>query len=638
MAADGPKKSHIIKDNNGNIFHFSEADVLGRGAGGTVYRGEVVDVGHGQSGLAVGQEVALKILKSSTDLSNTNIQRELELQKREGTLYTTITQSEGGRDAGIILVQPIYPGVDLRNALYLHSGPEGNAVPVAFKPISNEQANSLLEKLENDELTVEDKDEIARRIAGDVECRIMNHIRLYEISDIENNIDALRSIVKTFAPKLNNNAREKIAANFLRMQPLLIALKKETRDDNDKALIRKQIRDNTALTNVERDSIAYSLIRDYFAIQQLGIVHCDIKPDNILIDRQSRTAKIIDMGQAFLMSNNPHNEFQGPGIMYSAPEASSVNRETTSNSILTDLYGLGIIIASMYSANAYEVGVRDVANSQLASRVVLSDVLDAENVPGMPGDLLQIVKHISQINPEKRPPNIALANGVNGSKELSGIHQLQQESMLFTHKVLSEHILSLNSRFPDEIKLLSRNADLPTILQTLHTMKSKSANSPKTYKALTRAIDLIEEYHHSHVRNMQQSRIEAIQGHVKEELSSTGHIVAQLIHEASKYRIRQEGGFLGIMSKQQGDFRPEGQILNTAVRDIKQLTTHDSSKIIAILTIAIREINKIPTHSNDKERNNLIALLEGYKNDLKMRLELASGPSQPNAKKVRFSD
>src|SRR5690606_15191552 len=131
-----------------------------------------------------------------------------------------------------------------------------------------------------------------------------------------------------------------------------------------------------ALSADEKEKISIALLNDYYAMQQLNIVHCDIKPDNILYDSASGTAKIIDMGQAFSApEGSPHEIFQAPGFLYFSPEA--LDSKEVKNSAQTDMYGLGILIASIYSDSSYErdaeYGKAD--NYALEARAALADVI-----------------------------------------------------------------------------------------------------------------------------------------------------------------------------------------------------------------------------------------------------------------------
>lgn len=54
--------------------------------------------------------------------------------------------------------------------------------------------------------------------------------------------------------------------------------------------------------HLNREAIAKSLIRGLQAMHSYGVVHCDIKPENILVNPYTGETRYIDLGQAFQMS------------------------------------------------------------------------------------------------------------------------------------------------------------------------------------------------------------------------------------------------------------------------------------------------------------------------------------------------
>jgi serine/threonine protein kinase len=68
---------------------------------------------------------------------------------------------------------------------------------------------------------------------------------------------------------------------------------------------------------------AVSIIRDCLLglslLHRLGIVHGDIKPANIMLNRGVGRATIVDLGSAFEVSQPPNELVQTPA--YAAPEA-----------------------------------------------------------------------------------------------------------------------------------------------------------------------------------------------------------------------------------------------------------------------------------------------------------------------------
>jgi serine/threonine protein kinase len=178
-----------------------------------------------------------------------------------------------------------------------------------------------------------------------------------------------------------------------------------------------------------RDLLAYELIRKACEIQQAGIVYADYKPDHFLFDKGSGKLAVIDFGQSFVGSEpTPHEFFQNSGWMYAPPEVYEPNGQFLPNTMRTDAYVLGLLVAALYSDQCYELETDSIkltkdSNPALQCRGILKDILgeDIDHKAGMPDDLFQIVRHLMQVDPAKRPVNIACANGMESSENLKDL-------------------------------------------------------------------------------------------------------------------------------------------------------------------------------------------------------------------------
>ncbi len=98
----------------------------------------------------------------------------------------------------------------------------------------------------------------------------------------------------------------------------------------------------TRLSEQETVAIAKSLARTLGALHKLGVVHRDIKPDNVLIS-PSGEAKLIDFGLAADSTADESSEGAAVGtFLYSAPEQTGMlNRRLDGRA---DLYSLGVLL------------------------------------------------------------------------------------------------------------------------------------------------------------------------------------------------------------------------------------------------------------------------------------------------------
>ena len=98
-----------------------------------------------------------------------------------------------------------------------------------------------------------------------------------------------------------------------------------------------------------RQRVVYQLLDAVAYLHKKGVVHNDLKPDNILISRVDNTLKIIDFG---LSDNDAYFLYKGLGCtpQYASPELMA-NKQTDCRS---DIYSLGLlmrdILGKRYSA------------------------------------------------------------------------------------------------------------------------------------------------------------------------------------------------------------------------------------------------------------------------------------------------
>ena len=134
-----------------------------------------------------------------------------------------------------------------------------------------------------------------------------------------------------------------------------------------------------------------------------GIVHRDVKPENILID-QTGTVKVADFGLARAFAESSLSQAEGTvtgTVQYLSPE--QIEGEPADPR--TDLYSLGVVMFEMLTGEAPFRGETSfaVAYQHLSSRVPAPST----RVAPMPAELDQVVVRATQRDRDQRPSSAA---------------------------------------------------------------------------------------------------------------------------------------------------------------------------------------------------------------------------------------
>ncbi len=173
----------------------------------------------------------------------------------------------------------------------------------------------------------------------------------------------------------------------------------------------KQRLDKGRLPLAEGLAVVRQLALGLEAAHQAGIVHRDIKPDNVMLS-STGSAKILDFGLAKLASELAGRTItragQGFGtLLYMSPE--QLKGETADER--SDLWSLGVVAYQVFSGVC---PFKAESNSATAARILNGEPPPLSNVPGMPSWLAQLVSRLLRKNPSERPQT---ATEVLGSLE-----------------------------------------------------------------------------------------------------------------------------------------------------------------------------------------------------------------------------
>ncbi|XP_069369920.1 homeodomain-interacting protein kinase 2-like isoform X2 [Paralichthys olivaceus] len=103
------------------------------------------------------------------------------------------------------------------------------------------------------------------------------------------------------------------------------------------------------LTLSEIRPIAHQLLTTFAALESIGVIHTDLKPDNVMLvnhEREPFRVKLIDFGVSFMRSENTRGMktqpigFRSPEVTLGLPVSEAI-----------DMWGLGCILLFLYLAN-----------------------------------------------------------------------------------------------------------------------------------------------------------------------------------------------------------------------------------------------------------------------------------------------
>ncbi|MEZ5944813.1 MAG: serine/threonine-protein kinase [Planctomycetaceae bacterium] len=155
------------------------------------------------------------------------------------------------------------------------------------------------------------------------------------------------------------------------------------------------------LSQDEKLSIVSQLSQAVAAVHAHGILHLDIKPENVMLDRDGRV-KLIDMGMSWLLPRTSLKRGSiGGTLEYMAPEQVQGNIENCD--ARTDVFGLGAVLLFLFTGQPPLIG-RHVRSAQERAHEIEQSIDKLSKVAGS-GPVRRICKRAMATNPVERFPD-----------------------------------------------------------------------------------------------------------------------------------------------------------------------------------------------------------------------------------------
>ncbi|KAF9978764.1 Serine/threonine-protein kinase 36 [Actinomortierella ambigua] len=221
--------------------------------------------------------------------------------------------------------------------------------------------------------------------------------------------------------------------------------------------LQRVIPDRRVLSWEEKDRIAQEIIRALAYIHNMGILHCDLKSSNVLLDHSMR-AKICDFGLSTVSNVSTNVPGEPSTVRWMAPELFTQPVYTTKS----DMYALGCILWEMASNSTPPF------KDQVDIDIVISHIKcgKRDEIPtDTPDEYRQWIDGCLSIEPMKRPEAIAIA------RKLTYFGVEVSTSMEF---VLTDRSVDAGHIFEARLAFLSKRPCVAKLIRIKNTVADRT--------------------------------------------------------------------------------------------------------------------------------------------------------------------
>lgn len=176
------------------------------------------------------------------------------------------------------------------------------------------------------------------------------------------------------------------------------------------------------LPREKKQLIIKTILYSINTLHEKGIVHADIKPNNILIKKTSRdfyAAKLIDFDSSFVENGSSVQMNTECDLVYLSPEAymAIANEETESVNLThkIDIFSLGILFHQYLTGDIPEF-------DRINYDYMFEAILDGGYIridDTLPANMKDIIRKMLSKNPEDRPEAWQIFKAISGEKHIS---------------------------------------------------------------------------------------------------------------------------------------------------------------------------------------------------------------------------